>query len=87
MLKNLKPLKRSWMRSRQSMSDRFAFYDFLLEVYQFYSELRETQGAAKKLRSRILKMGRHSRLGREHPVYAIISATTRENTKTKSRWT
>jgi hypothetical protein len=78
----LRELERKCFASRS----RFAFYDYLAAVFEFYVQLRRTKQAKKAARL-IAKMFGLRNQKRTHPIRVIIDATSATDNKTKSRWT
>jgi hypothetical protein len=79
---DLQSLERKCFASRS----RFAFYDYLAGVFEFYVQLRrkkQTQQVARLIAQLFgLQNRKHA-----HPIRVIIDATSTADEKTKSRWT
>jgi len=65
---------------------RFAFYDYLVAVFELYVQLRRTK-QAKKAATLIAKLFELQTQKRSHLIRVIIDATSTADNKTKSRWT
>jgi hypothetical protein len=78
----LRRLERKCFASRS----RFAFYDYLAAVFEFYCQLRRTK-QEKKVARLIAKLFGLGNQKRNHPIRVIIDATSTADNKTKSRWT
>jgi hypothetical protein len=65
---------------------RFAFYDYLAAVFEFYVQLRR-RNEAKPSARRIAKLFGLRSQKRTHPIRVIIDATSTADIKTRSRWT
>jgi hypothetical protein len=82
----MKSLRRTWKKSRyRPGKGRFAFYRYLDEVFDFYSELRRTKGAANNTRDEINRFRSLPSTG-AHALNAIIRGSSKENARTQSRW-
>jgi hypothetical protein len=79
---DLRALERNCFASRS----RFAFYDYLAAVFEFYVQLRRTKQAKKSARL-IAKLFQLRGQKGTHPIRVIIDATSTTDNKTKSRWT
>src|SRR5271165_6626595 len=79
---DLRKLERKCFASRS----RFAFYDYLAVVFEFYVQLRRTKQAKKAATLIVKSFGLRSKKG-THPIRVIIDATSTAEKKTKSRWT
>jgi len=77
----LRNLERNCFASRS----RFAFYDYLAAVFEFYVQLRR-RNRAKPLAKRIAKLFGLRKSNRTHPIRTIIDATSTADLKTRSRW-
>jgi hypothetical protein len=77
----LKRLERKCFASRS----RFAFYDYLAAVFDFYVQLRRTK-QAKKAATLIAKLFLRLNQKRTHAIRVILDATSTADNKTKSRW-
>jgi hypothetical protein len=78
----LKAIETRCFRSRQ----RFAFYEYLAAVFEFYERLRRNKEAKVSVR-RIVELFRLRKQKRTHSIWVIIDATSAADEKTKSRWT
>jgi hypothetical protein len=78
----LRNLERNCFASRS----RFAFYDYLAAVFEFYVQLRR-RNRAKPLAKRIAKLFGLRKQNGTHPIRVIIDATSTADLKTRSRWT
>jgi hypothetical protein len=78
---DLKAIERKCFGSRW----RFSFYEYLAEVFAFYSLLRRTN-EAKISANRIAKLFGLRKQRRTHPIATIINVTSAADQKTKSRW-
>jgi hypothetical protein len=78
----LRNLERNCFASRS----RFAFYDYLAAVFEFYVQLRR-RNEAKPTARRIAKLFGLRKSNRTHPITTIIDATSTADLKTRSRWT
>jgi hypothetical protein len=81
-INDLKKLERNCFASRS----RFAFYDYLAAVFEFYVKLRRSK-QAKKAATRIAKLFGLRSQTHTHPMRVTIDATSAADNKTKSRWT
>jgi hypothetical protein len=79
---DLRNLERKCFASRS----RFAFYDYLVAVFELYIRLRRTK-QTKKAATLIAKLFGLRNQKRTHPIRAILDATSTADSKTKSRWT
>jgi hypothetical protein len=79
---DLKSLERKCFASRS----RFAFYDYLAAVFEFYVQLRRKNQAKTAARQMVKLFGLRTQK-RTHPFRVIIDATSTADNKTKSRWT
>jgi hypothetical protein len=79
---DLRRLERKCFASRS----RFAFYDYLAAVFEFYVQLRR-RNRAKPLAKRIAKLFGLRKQNGTHPIRVIIDATSTADLKTRSRWT
>jgi predicted ATP-binding protein involved in virulence len=80
-------LQKIWKKSRTHRRGRFGFYRYLRAVYNWYAELRTTEGSAKKARDQIIKLHKLSKkLRQNHAINVIIAATSKEDKRTQSRW-
>jgi hypothetical protein len=79
---DLRRLERNCFASRS----RFAFYEYLAAVFEFYAQLRRTKQAKKGATLVAGLFGLRSQR-RTHPIRVIIDATSTADKKTKSRWT
>jgi hypothetical protein len=79
---DLRELERNCFASRS----RFAFYDYLAAVFEFYVQLRR-RNRAKPLAKRIAKLFGLRKQNGTHPIRVIIDATSTADLKTRSRWT
>jgi hypothetical protein len=79
---DLRELERKCFSSRS----RFAFYDYLAAVFEFYVQLRRTKHAKKSARL-ITKLFQLRNQKCSHPIRVIIDATSAADLKTRSRWT
>jgi len=68
-----------------SSRSRFAFYDYLAPVFDFYLRLmrkNQAKTAARRITNLFgLRNSKHA-----HPIRVIIDATSTADNKTKSRW-
>jgi hypothetical protein len=78
----LRRLERKCFASRS----RFAFYGYLVAVFELYVQLRRTK-RTQHASSWIAKSFRLRRQKPAHPIRVIIDATSTTDDKTKSRWT
>jgi hypothetical protein len=78
----LRRLERKCFASRS----RFAFYNYLAAVFEFYVQLRRTK-QAKQAAGLIAKLFQLRKLKRIQPIRVIIDATSTADNKMKSRWT
>jgi hypothetical protein len=78
----LRNLERNCFASRS----RFAFYDYLAAVFEFYVQLRR-RNEAKPLARRMAELFGLRSQKRTHPIRVIIDATSTADIKTRSRWT
>jgi hypothetical protein len=69
-----------------ALRSRFAFYEYLAAVFEFYVQLRR-RNRAKPTARRIAKLFGLRKQKRSHCIRAIIDATSTADLKTKSRWT
>ena len=69
-----------------ALRSRFAFYEYLAAVFEFYVQLRRRDEAKPSAR-RIAKLFGLRKQKRSHCIRAIIDATSTADLKTKSRWT
>jgi hypothetical protein len=69
-----------------ALRSRFAFYEYLAAVFEFYVQLRR-RNQAKPSARRIAKLFGLRKQKRSHCIRAIIDATSTADLKTKSRWT
>ena len=78
----LKRLERECFASRGG----FAFYDYLVAVFELYVQLRRTKQAKKTARiiAQLLELRTQKR---SHLIRVIIDATSTADNKTESRWT
>jgi hypothetical protein len=81
-IEDLRELERNCFASRS----RFAFYDYLAAVFEFYVQLRRRDEAKPSAR-RIAKLFGLRKQNRTHPIRVLIDATSTADLKTKSRWT
>jgi hypothetical protein len=65
---------------------RFEFYRYLAAVFEFYAELKRTNGIEKSVR-RMAELFNLDSRQRVHPIRLIIDASSQADSKTKSRWT
>jgi len=75
-------LERNCFASRS----RFAFYDYLVAVFDFYLRLRQKH-QAKATARRIANLFDLRNRKHAHPIRVMIDATSTADNKTKSRWT
>jgi hypothetical protein len=78
---DLRRLERKSFASRR----RFAFYDYLVAVFELYVQLRRTKQATKAA-AFIAKLFQLRNQKRTHPIKVIIDATSTADNKMKSRW-
>jgi len=74
-------MERNCFGSRQ----RFAFYGYLAEVFEFHKLLRRNN-KARIVANRIAKLCGIRKRKRTHPIRVIIDATSAAGVKTKDRW-
>jgi hypothetical protein len=79
---DLRAMERKCFGSRQ----RFGFYRYLAEVFEFYQHLRRDNEAKISAR-RIAELFGIRKQKRTHPIRVIIDVTSAADEKTKSRWT
>ena len=79
-LDDLRGLERKCFASRS----RFAFYDYLVAVFELYVQLRRTK-QAKKAATLIAKLFQLRNQRRAHPIRLFIDATSTADLKTRSR--
>ena len=65
--------------------NRFAFYDYLAAVFEFYVQLRR-RNQAKPSALRITKLFGFRKQKRSHCIRVLIDATSSADLKTRSRW-
>lgn len=80
-ISGLKSLERKCFGSRH----RFAFYEYLTAIFEFYRRLRR-KNEAKRSARRIAHLCGLRKRRRTHSIRVIIDATSAADEKTKSRW-
>jgi hypothetical protein len=78
---DLRELEQKCFASRS----RFAFYEYLAAVFEFYVQLRR-RNRAKPLAKRIAKLFGLRKQNGPHPIRTIIDATSTADIKSRSRW-
>ena len=86
--RRIRRLNRTWTEVSGGTIGRTGFYAYLVDVYDFYADLREVKGRANKVRRIILSWPGSSLAGPEaaSALCVIIYASCRENKRTRSRW-